>query len=54
MPSAFPITKARTTKASQPQIAFLRCVALQWPMRAAMFLDLFKAAPFCTESCVSF
>ena len=32
-----PITSATTTKASQPKIAFLRCWALQRPMRWARF-----------------
>jgi hypothetical protein len=37
--SAFiPIKVATTTNASQPKIAFLRCRALQWPIRAARFL----------------
>ncbi len=30
-----PTMKTTTTKASQPQIAFLRCRLLQWAMRAA-------------------
>jgi hypothetical protein len=34
-PIAPPTTKATTTNAIQPQIAFLRCWALQRPMRAA-------------------
>ena len=35
VPTAPPITKARTTKASHPQIAVLRCCALHLPARAA-------------------
>src|SRR5262249_59108954 len=35
VPAAFPAMTAITTKASQPQIASLRCWALQTPARAA-------------------
>ena len=39
MPTLPPIMKARTTKAIQPRMAVLRCLALQRPARAAMLRD---------------
>src|SRR5207342_2726745 len=42
-PMAPPMTKAMATKASQPQIAFLRCWALQRPARAAKVFECMRA-----------
>ncbi len=39
-----PTMKTTTTKASQPQIAFLRCRPLQWAMRAATLTECFDGA----------
>src|SRR3954471_1436066 len=36
-PTLPPITQARTTNRIQPRMAVFRCVALQWPARAARF-----------------
>src|SRR5262249_1293177 len=43
VPTAFPISTARTTNASQPQMAILRCCALHTPARAAIPRGVFPA-----------
>jgi hypothetical protein len=41
VPTALPRAKTTTTKASQPQIAFLRCRPLHAAMRAATLGEYF-------------